>query len=83
MNDAQLDILKQRLMTDFVPHLPPLLDQTKPLDQMQSKNVSRAFSAFCVQKLLRVDAETAAKSVVDDYDDNGIDAAHCFGCDDC
>lgn len=76
MNDDEIGILKQKLADAFVPHLPPLLDLTKPADHMAAKNVSRAFAAFGVQKLLRVDAVTAAKSVVDDYDDNGIDAIH-------
>lgn len=76
MSDDQLGILKQRLAEAFVPHLPPLLDLSKPADHMAAKNISRAFSAYCVQKLLRVDAVTAAKSVVDDYEDNGIDAIH-------
>lgn len=76
MNEAQLEILKQHLTDVFVPHLPPLLDQTKPVEHMAAKNVSRAFSAFSVQKLLKLDAVTAAKAVVDDYNDNGLDAIH-------
>ncbi len=73
---AQLDILKQKLATEFVPHLPPLLDQNNPLNDPTAKNVSRAFSGFAIQKIARVDAVTAAKAVVDDYDDNGLDAVH-------
>jgi hypothetical protein len=70
----QLAILKERLETSFVPHLPPLLDTTKPLDHQTTKNISRALSAFALQKLCGVDEITAAKVVVDDYDDNGLDA---------
>lgn len=76
MTEAQLDILKQKLAEEFVPHLPPLLDLTKPAEHMAAKNVSRAFSGFAIQKLSMLTTETAAKAVVDDYDDNGIDAIH-------
>ncbi len=76
MTDDQLDILKQQLANEFVPHLPPLLAQNKPADHLVAKNVSRAFSAFAIQKIAKVDAVTAAKAVVDDFDDNGLDAVH-------
>src|SRR5208283_249109 len=73
---AQLDILKQKLATEFVPHLPPLLDQNNPVNDPAAKNVSRAFSGFTIQKIARVDVVTAAKAVVDDFGDNGLDAVH-------
>lgn len=76
MTDDQLAILKQKLSDDFVPHLPALLDLTKPAGHMVAKNISRAFSGFAIQKVAMVDAETAAKAVVDDYEDNGLDAIH-------
>ncbi len=76
MNDAQLVILKNKLASDFVPHLPALLDTTKPADQVQAKNVSRALPAFCLHKHLTLDPIASAKAVVDDYDDNGLDAIY-------
>jgi AIPR protein len=76
MTEAQLAILKQKLADEFVPHLPPLLDQTKPADHVITKNASRAFSAFAIQKIAVLDTVSAAKAVVDDYEDNGIDAIH-------
>lgn len=76
MTEDQLAILKQKLADDFVPHLPPLLDLTKPADHMAAKNISRAFSGFAIQKIAVLDTETAAKAVVDDYEDNGLDAIH-------
>ncbi len=76
MNPAHLAILKEKLAAEFVPHLPPLLDQTKPADHMAAKNVSRALSAFALQKIAKLDTMTAAKAIVDDYEDNGIDAIH-------
>src|ERR1039458_10415358 len=43
---------------------------------MAAKNISRAFSAFALQKIAKLDSVTAAKAVVDDYEDNGLDAIH-------
>jgi len=40
------------------------------------KNLSRSFSAFAVRKLCDISAEDAAKSVVDDFDDFGLDAIY-------
>jgi len=76
MTNDQLAILKQKLGTDFVPHLPPLLVQNKPAEHLAIKNLSRAFSAYTLQKIANLDAETASKAVVDDYEDNGLDAIH-------
>jgi hypothetical protein len=79
--DAQYyALLEKCLQDDYVPHLPPLMDQTKPADQQQKKNLSRAFSAFALRAILRefcdLPAADCAKAVVDDFEDNGIDAAH-------
>ncbi len=76
MTDDQLIILKQKLADDFVPHLPPLLVQNKPAEHLVTKNVSRAYAGFAIQKISKLDEVTAAKAVVDDYEDNGIDAIH-------
>lgn len=70
----QFRLLKERLETLFVPHLPPLLDTTKPLEDQKIKNISRSLSAFALHKLCGIDHVAAAKSVVDDFDDNGLDA---------
>lgn len=73
---AYLEILKTVLASRFVPHLPPLLDTKKlPADQ-EAKQLSRAFSAFVLSKLLDLPPQIAAASVVDDFNDNGIDAIH-------
>src|SRR5690606_36819637 len=69
-------ILKQVLAERFVPFLPPLLDTTKPIAEQQVKQISRAFSAFALHKLLDITPQTAAASVVDDFNDKGIDAIH-------
>ena len=46
-----LAILKQVLAARFVPFLPPLLGNANPTDQA-AKQLSRAFSAFVLHKLL-------------------------------
>jgi hypothetical protein len=81
--DAQyFALLEKALQNDYVPHLPPLLDQTKPADEQLRKNLSRAFSAFALRGLLRevsgITPSDCAKAVIDDFHDNGIDAAYYF-----
>lgn len=70
-----MTILKQVLAARFVPFLPPLLGNANPTDQA-AKQLSRAFSAFVLQKLLDIPPQAAAASVVDDFNDKGIDAIH-------
>lgn len=70
-----LAILKQVLAARFVPFLPPLLGNANPTDQA-AKQLSRAFSAFALHKLLDITPQAAAASVVDDFNDKGIDAIH-------
>ena len=69
-------ILKKVLADRFVPFLPPLLGNTNPADQQAAKQLSRAFSAFVLHKLLDILPQDAAASVVDDFNDKGIDAIH-------
>lgn len=68
-------ILKKVLAARFVPSLPPLLGKVSAADQA-AKQLSRAFSAFALQKLLDITPQAAAASVVDDFQDKGIDAIH-------
>lgn len=70
-----MTILKQVLTLRFVPFLPPLLGNAKAADQA-AKQLSRAFSAFVLHKLLDITPQAAAASVVDDFNDKGIDAIH-------
>lgn len=72
-------LLETALGNDFVPHLPPLQDLTKPADQQTKKNLSRAFSAFALHKLCEISPADAAAAVVDDFDDFGIDAIYYQG----
>lgn len=69
-------ILKKVLEDRFVPFLPPLLGTKKPAADQVSKQLSRAFSAFALHKLLDITPQVAAASVVDDFQDKGIDAIH-------
>lgn len=72
-------LLELTLRRDFIPHLPPLKDQTKPADQQTKKNLSRAFSAFALHKLCEISSAEAAAAIVDDFDDFGIDAIYYRG----
>jgi hypothetical protein len=71
-----LAMLELVLSDDYVQHLPPLLNKTKPGDQQDRKNTSRAFSAFAIRQICDIPIVDAAKSVVDDFDDFGIDAIY-------
>lgn len=71
---SYMDLLKTVLQERFVPFLPPLLDQNRPKEEQDKKNISRAFSAFVLHHLCGISEEMAAKSVVDDFNDEGIDA---------
>lgn len=69
-------ILKKILRERFVDSLPPLLDTKKPAAEQQDKQLSRAFSAFVLHKLLNLAPADAAAAVVDDFNDKGIDAIY-------
>lgn len=71
----QFMILKRHLEKCYVPHLPPLL-KPKDAEQDLKKNIDRAFAAFAVDHLAKLLPKRAAQSVVDDFDDYGIDAVH-------
>lgn len=71
----QFAILKRHLEQVYVPHLPKLLQPKSPDDDLK-KNVDRSFSAFAIDHICRVDPKRAARAVVDDFDDHGIDAIY-------
>jgi hypothetical protein len=71
----QFAILKTHLEQVYVPHLPNLL-QPKSDDDDLKKNIDRSFSAFAIDHVCRLDPKKAAKAVVDDFDDHGIDAIY-------
>ncbi|WP_158213867.1 AIPR family protein [Sphingopyxis bauzanensis] len=59
----------------YVPHLPKLLKPKSDAENL-SKNIDRSFSAFALDHICQLDPKKAAKSVVDDYEDYGIDAIY-------
>ncbi len=67
-------ILKSKLKADFVPRLPPLLNKQAKPDEQDKKQLSRAFAGFVLHKHLDLSVVEACASVVDDFDDCGIDA---------
>jgi hypothetical protein len=69
-------LLERTLNDNFLPHLPPLLDASKPMDEQYRKNLSRAFGAFALHRICDINPTSAAKSVVDDFDDCGVDAVY-------
>ncbi|MGY4281210.1 hypothetical protein ACVWXO_000430 [Bradyrhizobium sp. LM2.7] len=72
---AQRGLLETVLRSEYVPHLPPLL-HPKTIQEDAVKNLSRALAAYVVSALCDVTAKEAAESVVDDYDDFGLDAIY-------
>ena len=75
LDPQYLAILKSVLATRFVDYLPALVSGAKP-PATDVKQLSRAFSAFALHKLLDLTPKTAAEAVVDDVDDKGIDAIY-------
>lgn len=71
-----MTILKKVLADRFVPFLPPLLDAKEPVADQSAKQLSRAFSAFALHKMLDLLPQVAASAVVDDFQDKGIDAIY-------
>lgn len=71
-----LAILKKELSTHYLHHLPPLLDQSRPIEEQNEKNIARAFSAFTLRALCNASVVESARAVIDDFNDNGIDAIY-------
>ncbi|GAB6271023.1 MAG: AIPR family protein [Smithella sp.] len=46
------------------------------MDEQYRKNLSRAFGAFALHRICDINPTSAAKSVVDDFDDCGVDAVY-------
>jgi hypothetical protein len=69
-------ILEHVLDTEYLPYLPQLLNTTKTQVEQERKNRSRAFSAFALHNICSISKVDAAKSVIDDFDDYGVDAIY-------
>ena len=79
LSPEYLTPLNKALEKDFVPQLPALLDTTEPQEQQKRKNLSRAFASFAIANLCGIGSKEAAESVVDDFDDHGVDAVYYHG----
>jgi hypothetical protein len=75
IKEPMLIALKSILKERYLSHLPPLLGDANPADK-PVKQISRAFSAFVLQTLFDIDPKTASEAVIDDYNDNGVDAIY-------
>lgn len=71
-----LTILKNELSHHYLHHLPALLDQSRPIEEQNEKNIARAFSAFTLRVLCNASVVESARAVIDDFNDNGIDAIY-------
>lgn len=74
-----LAVLKDLLERDYIRHLPDLIAPANNPEQNRAKNISRAFSAFFISNECELSPEEATRSVVDDFDDGGLDAIHYHG----
>ncbi|WP_052063727.1 AIPR family protein [Nitrincola sp. A-D6] len=72
-----MDALKKVLDQRYVSLLPDLIPRKGASeDENAKKQISRAFSAFVLQKKFDTSAQDAAAAVTDNYNDNGIDAIY-------
>jgi AIPR protein len=71
----QFVILKKHIEQVYVPHLPKLLQPRSEVDDLK-KNIDRSFAGFAIDHICSLDPKKAAKTVVDDFDDYGIDAIY-------
>jgi len=72
-------LLVANLQSDYVPLLPALMPNTKSAEDQAKKNLSRALSAFTLRHHLDMTEKVAAASVIDDFNDLGIDAIYLHG----
>ena len=60
LSHDHMTLLQAALQRDFLPNLPPLIDTTKPTQEQQRKNLSRAFSAFALSNICEIKPAEAA-----------------------
>jgi hypothetical protein len=76
LTSEYLTILKGHLADSYVAHLAPLSKPSTDPAKNETKNLSRAFSAFALRNLLSISVADATAAVVDDFDDFGVDAIY-------
>lgn len=74
--ELQVEQLSAQLEARFFAHLPPLQRPGRDPADVRQNQLSRSLAAFAISTLADVDNVTAATSVIDDYEDNGVDAIH-------
>ena len=74
-----LAMLEKVLSEQFVPNLPALLNPSSVPDEVRKKNLSRALGAFSLHKLIDITPADAARSVICDFYDCGIDSIYYHG----
>ena len=78
LDPSHFAMLERTLEADFIPHLPPLLNTTKSIEEQRQKNLSRAFSAFALHHMCKISNVEAANAVIDDFNDDGVDAIYYY-----
>lgn len=77
IQEEHLHVLKEVLDQRYVGFLPDLIPRKGANENENAKKqISRAFSAFIIQKIFETSAQDAAAAIVDNYNDNGIDAIY-------
>jgi len=71
---ARLQQIASQLEARYFSILTPLTRQGWTAEQIKQNRLSRSLAAFAIGLLADVDHDIAAASVIDDFDDNGIDA---------
>jgi hypothetical protein len=73
MSIIHLNQIKSKITTLFQGKID--LSDVKPADQ-ENHFLTRALAAYAIHYLAQADADSAAKSITDGFDDNGIDAIY-------
>lgn len=73
---TKIEQLSTQLEQRYFAHLPPLTRPAQNAAATRQNQLSRSLAAFAVSVLADADPVTGAASVIDDFEDNGIDAIH-------
>lgn len=73
---AHVSQLTEDLTARYLPIIPPRAKPGKNPEEIRQNQLSRSLAAYAIEKLAKIPVAIAAASVIDDYDDNGIDAIY-------
>jgi len=73
---TQIEQLSAQLERRYFPHLPTLTHPGRSPEQVRQNHHTRSLAAYAVATLADLDEVTAATSVIDDFNDNGVDAIY-------